>query len=423
MTISADDAKKDIAGFTARAIAAVPFMAQSAEQLRNRALTAAAKLLRDKLPEIIAANKRDVALATSSEVNAAFIDRLMLDKPRIESMAKGLESIADLPDPLHRVLEEWVRPNGLNISRVATPLGVLGVIYESRPNVTVDAAGLAIKSGNAVILRSGSSCIYTAIILADIMRAGLMAAGMPEDCVQLVGNTDRELVGAMLAAVGGIDVIIPRGGKSLIARVQQDARVPVFAHLEGICHVYIDADADIEKARNITLNAKTRRVGVCGAAETLLVDRAIAADILPLIAEDLTKAGCKIRGDSETCTIITAATEASADDWTAEYLDYIISIRIVEGIDDAMDHISRYGSAHTEAIITENLKTSEQFLKTVDSAIVMVNASTQFADGGEFGMGAEIGISTGRIHARGPVGANQLTSFKYMVRGSGQIRP
>ena len=423
MTMSAPDAATMMARWTSRARAVKPVMAVSGEAERNAALRAAAALISQERAQILSANARDVAAAADADMKAAFIDRLTLDDARIDTMARGLEDIADLPDPLGRVLDQWDRPNGLSISRVATPLGVLGVIYEARPNVTIDAAGLAVKSGNAVILRGGSSSLNTATVLAALMREGLAQHDLPEDCVQLVDNTDRALVGAMLAASGAIDVIIPRGGKSLVERVQNDARVPVFAHLEGICHVYIDAEADLAKARAITLNAKMRRVGICGAAETLLVDRAIASQMLPAIAGDLAAAGCQLRGDAESRALMPAASAASDDDWSTEYLDQILSVRIVDGVAGAMAHIERYSSAHTESIITENTATAETFLTGVDSAIVMVNASTQFADGGEFGMGAEIGISTGRMHARGPVGADQLTSFKYVVRGSGQVRP
>ncbi|MCE2516475.1 MAG: glutamate-5-semialdehyde dehydrogenase [Alphaproteobacteria bacterium] len=423
MTLSPSDAADLMASWTRRARAVKPVMAVSSETDRNNALMAAAMLIHQHHDEIINANTRDVKAAQAAEMKAAFIDRLTLDHDRIEAMAKGLEDIAALPDPLGRVLDQWDRPNGLDISRVATPLGVLGVIYEARPNVTIDAAGLAVKSGNAVILRGGSSSIHTATVLAGLMRDGLIQHGLPADCVQLVDNTDRALVGAMLAATGAIDVIIPRGGKSLVERVQNDARVPVFAHLEGICHVYIDADADLDKARAISLNAKMRRVGICGAAETLLVDRAVAAEMLPAIAEDLMAAGCALRGDADSRALIPSADAAEDGDWSTEYLDAIISVRLVDGVKGAMAHIERYSSAHTETIITENTATAETFLTGVDSAIVMVNASTQFADGGEFGMGAEIGISTGRMHARGPVGADQLTSFKYVVRGNGQVRP
>ena len=337
-------------------------------------------------------------------------------------MALGLETIATQPDPIGAELARWQRPNGLDITRQSTPLGVIGVIYESRPNVTVDAAGLGILAGNAVILRSGSDSQQSAALLGDIMTRGLKAAGLPHTAVQMVPTTDRAAVGAMLSAVGGIDVIIPRGGKSLVERVQNEARVPVFAHLEGVCHIYIDKYADLNKARTIVVNAKMRRTGICGAAETLLVHQDVAADMLPAIAADLQKAGCQLRGDRRAKAIVSDMQLANDGDWLTEYLDAILSVRIVDSIDMAIDHITSFGSGHTESIISESDEAGEDFLNRVDSAIVMRNASTQFADGGEFGMGAEIGIATGRLHARGPVGAAQLTSFKYVVRGDGQIR-
>lgn len=411
-----------MAAMTAKAKVTTQVMAQSSGDQRNHALKQGADLLRKNCAEILVQNEKDVANAHAEGQDPAFIDRLKLDADRVEAMANGLDDIAGLADPLGRELASWTRPNGLVISRVATPLGVLGVIYESRPNVTIDAAGLAVKSGNAVILRGGSASIHTASILADLMRQALGDAGLPEDVVQLVTNTDRGMVGAMLAATGGIDVIIPRGGKSLVERVQRDARVPVFAHLEGICHIYLDAAADLEKARAIIVNAKMRRVGICGAAETLLVSRQCAAEMLPVIADDLIAAGCTLHADAESSELIAASIPATEDDWSTEYLSPDLSVKLVDDVDAAMAHIRQYGSDHTESIITEDAKTAEKFLNGVDSAIVMHNASTQFADGGEFGMGAEIGIATGRMHARGPVGADQLTSFKYLVRGSGQTR-
>ena len=411
-----------IAMMTKNAKATTQVMAQSSGDQRNHALKQGVDLLRQHCAEILVQNEKDVANAHAEGQDAAFIDRLKLDAGRVDAMANGLVDIAGLTDPLGRELASWTRPNGLVISRVATPLGVLGVIYESRPNVTIDAAGLAIKSGNAVILRGGSASIHTATILADLMRQALEDAGLPEDVVQLVSNTDRGMVGAMLAATGGIDVIIPRGGKSLVKRVQRDARVPVFAHLEGICHIYLDHAADLEKARAIIVNAKMRRVGICGAAETLLVSRQCAAEMLPVIADDLIAAGCTLHADAESSDMIAASIPATEDDWSTEYLSPDLSVKLVDDVDAAMAHIRQYGSDHTESIITEDSKTAEKFLNGVDSAIVMHNASTQFADGGEFGMGAEIGIATGRMHARGPVGADQLTSFKYLVRGTGQTR-
>ena len=416
------DFNATIAVMTKNAKATTQVMAQSSGDQRNHALKQGADLLRQHCAEILVQNEKDVANAHAEGQDAAFIDRLKLDAGRVNAMANGLVDIAGLTDPLGRELASWTRPNGLVISRVATPLGVLGVIYESRPNVTIDAAGLAIKSGNAVILRGGSASIHTATILADLMRQALEDAGLPEDVVQLVSNTDRGMVGAMLAATGGIDVIIPRGGKSLVERVQRDARVPVFAHLEGICHIYLDHAADLEKARAIIVNAKMRRVGICGAAETLLVSRQCAAEMLPVIADDLIAAGCTLHADAESSDMIAASIPATEDDWSTEYLSPDLSVKLVDDVDAAMAHIRQYGSDHTESIITEDSKTAEKFLNGVDSAIVMHNASTQFADGGEFGMGAEIGIATGRMHARGPVGADQLTSFKYLVRGTGQTR-
>ena len=389
---------------------------------RQMALREAAQRIRAERSDLLAANKKDLAAAVKSGLSDAFIDRLTLTGSRIEDMAVGLETIATQPDPIGAELARWQRPNGLDITRQSTPLGVIGVIYESRPNVTIDAAGLCVLAGNAVILRGGSDSQHSAALLGDIMTRGLEAAGLPRTAVQMVPTTDRAAVGAMLGAVGGIDVIIPRGGKSLVERVQREARVPVFAHLEGICHIYIDKYANLDKARTIVVNAKMRRTGICGAAETLLVHQDVAADMLPAIAADLQKAGCLLRGDSAATSLVSDMQLANDDDWRTEYLDAILSVRIVDSIDMAIDHIAHYGSGHTESIITESDEAGEDFLTRVDSAIVMRNASTQFADGGEFGMGAEIGIATGRLHARGPVGAAQLTSFKYVVRGDGQIR-
>lgn len=397
-------------------------LATSSHVTRKAALGHAANLIRRHESDILACNQTDVARARDNGISAAFIDRLTLTPDRIEAMAKGLEDITTLADPVGRELARWTRPNGLDIARVSTPLGIIGVIYESRPNVTVDAGGLCLISGNAAILRGGSDSRETSGCLAGLMADGLEQAGLPRTAVQMVPTSDRAAVGAMLTASGEIDVIIPRGGKSLVERVQTEARVPVFAHLEGIVHIYIDRDADAQKAVDVVVNAKMRRTGICGAAETILVDKSVANMILPLIGTALTDAGCAIRGDEVCCSLIDSATPASDDDWSTEYLDSIISIGVVEGVEDAMSHIAKFSSDHTDCIITENEATAESFLKRVDSAIVMVNASTQFADGGEFGMGAEIGIATGRMHARGPVGADQLTSFKYIVRGDGQTR-
>jgi len=417
------DANAMIASLVHDARIAQQIVGISDHQQRCAALTAAARAIRAQTTAILDANAADVTAAEAGGMAAAFIDRLTLTTARIEDMAAGLEAMTGLADPLGAELARWTRPNGLDIARVSTPLGVIGIIYESRPNVTVDAAGLCIIAGNASILRGGSDSQHTATLLADIMAAALDEVGLPATAVQMVPTTDRAAVGAMLTAVGGIDVIIPRGGRSLVERVQNEARVPVFAHLEGICHVYVDRHADIDKARAIVLNSKMRRTGICGAAETLLIDRAIADDCLGLIAADLIAAGCQLRGDAAAMTHCATMTQAVEADWHTEYLDKIIAVRVVDDIEDAIAHIGRYGSSHTESIITESDSAAERFFAGVDSAIVIQNASTQFADGGEFGMGAEIGIATGRLHARGPVGAAQLTSFKYVVRGNGQIRP
>ena len=412
-----------ISELVATARAAQSVLAQSAHDMRCAALTAAAAQIRAHSDTILAHNRTDLERGAANGLTAAFIDRLTLNDSRIEAMAAGLETIATLDDPLGRELARWQRPNGLDIARVSTPLGVIGVIYESRPNVTVDAAGLCLIAGNAVILRGGSDSSATSAFLAELVGNGLEAAGLPRGGVQIVPTSDRGAVGAMLAANGEIDVIIPRGGKSLVARVQNEARVPVFAHLEGICHLFVDVAADPAKAVEIAVNAKMRRTSICGAAETILVDSSVASTMVPAIAGALIEAGCAVRGDQQVCRLVTAATPAREEDWSTEYLDSIISMKVVDGADDAIAHIARYSSNHTDCIITEDDATATSFLNRVDSAIVMVNASTQFADGGEFGMGAEIGIATGRMHARGPVGAAQLTSFKYIVRGNGQIRP
>ena len=416
-------AAQTMQAMTSRARAAQSELANASHDQRNQALSAAADLLRQQRAAILQANSRDLEAGKKAGLSDAFIDRLALDDARIEAMAKGLEDIISLPDPLGRELARWTVPSGLDIARVATSLGVIGIIYESRPNVTVDAAGLCIKSGNAAILRGGSDSFHSSSLLARLMADGLAAAGLSPDSVQIVDNPDRALVGAMLAAAGQIDVIIPRGGKSLVGRVQEEARVPVFAHLEGICHLYVAAGADQQEAAKIAVNAKMRRTGICGAAETLLIDQSIAAEMLPGIAAELLAAGCELRGDAAACQLVPQMGEAVEEDWSAEYLAPILSVRLVSGIEQAIDHIRRYGSGHTESILTRDSALIARFLSEVDSAIVMANASTQFADGGEFGMGAEIGIATGRLHARGPVGAEQLTSFKYVVRGNGQTRP
>jgi glutamate-5-semialdehyde dehydrogenase len=396
----------------------------AAAEQKNRALCASAAAIRARRAEIIEANGRDTAAAKATGATTAFLDRLALDDSRIESTASGLEAIAALPDPVGRLLARFERPNGLVIERVATPLGVVGVIYESRPAVTADAGALCLKAGNAAILRGGSESFFSTRAIHTCLVAGLTEAGLPADAIGLVPVADRAAVGEMLRGLdGNIDVIVPRGGKSLVARVQAEARVPIFAHLEGIVHVFVDQDADLEKAKTLLFNSKLRRTGICGAAETLLVDRSCAGTHLAPLVKMLLDAGCAVRGDESTLTADPRVTRASEADWSTEYLDAIISVRIVEGLDEAIAHIEAFGSRHTDCIVTENHERAERFLREVDSAIVIHNASTQFADGGEFGFGAEIGIATGRMHARGPVGLEQLTSFKYRVHGNGQIRP
>jgi glutamate-5-semialdehyde dehydrogenase len=399
-------------------------LALSSEEQRNKALLAAASAIRKRRGEILAANAVDMSEGEERGLTKAMLDRLLLDADRVEAMASGIEAVAGLGDPLGRVLAEWERPNGLRIQRVSVPLGVIGIIYESRPNVTADAAALCLKSGNAAILRGGSESFHSSQAIYQVLREGLVSAGVDADAVQMVPTTDREAVGYLLSSMGAwVDVVVPRGGKSLIKRVQDEARVPVIGHLEGICHVYLHEGADADMARDVVLNAKMRRTGICGAAETVLVDRAAAEQLLPNVTRALLDAGCEIRGDDEVRQIVAEAVAATDEDWSTEYLDAIISVRIVDGLDQAIEHIACYGSGHTESIITNDDDAAQQFLSQVDSAIVLQNASTQFADGGEFGMGAEIGIATGKVHARGPVGADQLTSYKYVVRGSGQTRP
>ena len=407
-----------------RARAAARVLGNASTEQKNQALLAAADVLRQRASDILAANALDRADAEVKGVKGSFLDRLKLDAARLDAIAQAVADIAALNDPVGRVLAEWTQPNGLRFERVATPLGVIGVIFESRPNVTADAAALCLKSGNAALLRSGSESFRTSSLIADAMRAGLRAAGLPEDAIQLVPTRERDAVGLMLSGLeGAIDVIVPRGGKSLVARVQNEARVPVFAHLEGICHVYIHAKADLAMAVSIVLNAKLRRTGVCSSAETLLIDKAVAKTHLQPLLDALIDKGCAIRGDATVQAADPRVTLATEEDWRTEYLDAILAVKIVDGLDAAIDHIETYGSHHTEAIITEDNGAAEAFLTRVDSAIVLHNASTQFADGGEFGFGAEIGIATGRMHARGPVGVDQLTSFKYRVHGSGQTRP
>lgn len=404
--------------------AALPGLSGAGETRRDAALRACAAAIRDAAEAILAANQADLQRAHDKKIGNAMLDRLTLDPARIEAMAAGLEAIVELPDPLGRVLAGWQRPNGLRIERVSVPLGVIGMIFESRPNVTADAAGLCIKSGNAVILRGGSESFRSSSAIYDCIKTGLESAGLPTATVQMVPTTDRAAVGYLLSSMREyIDVLVPRGGKRLIARVQEDARVPVIGHLEGICHVYLHASADTEMAREIVINSKMRRTGVCGAAETLLVDRRAAARVLPPVVAALVNSGCEVRGDVATQSLVSEVTPATDADWNTEYLDAVISVRVVDDLEQAMEHIRAYGSGHTECIVAEDSVAAERFLCELDSAILLHNASTQFADGGEFGMGAEIGIATGKVHARGPVGAEQLTSYKYIVRGAGQVRP
>jgi glutamate-5-semialdehyde dehydrogenase len=407
-----------------RARGAARTLALSPTTQRDSALDAMAKSVRASETGILAANAEDVAEAKASGATTAFIDRLALDGKRVAAMADGIEVVRKLADPVGAVMESWTRPNGMTIERVRVPLGVVGVIYESRPNVTADAAVLCLKAGNAVILRGGSESFRSARAIHAALVEGLRVAGLLEEAIQLVPTRDRAAVGLMLAGLDGdIDVIVPRGGKGLVGRVQAEARVPVFAHLEGVCHVYVDKAADLGMAKEIVLNAKLRRTGVCGAAETLLVDRAAAPAMLKPLVAMLIDAGCEVRGDTHVQQADSRAKAATEEDWPAEYLDAIIAAKVVDGVDGAIAHIERYGSHHTDAIVTADRKAADRFLREVDSAIVLHNASTQFADGGEFGFGAEIGIATGRMHARGPVGVEQLTTFKYRIRGTGQIRP
>jgi glutamate-5-semialdehyde dehydrogenase len=409
-------------GHAARAAARA--MREASTDTKNKALLAAAKALRARTKEILAANAEDLAKAKANGLNVSMLDRLALDEKRIEAMAKGVEDVAALPDPVGRELSRWTRPNGLDISRIATPIGVIGIIYESRPNVTADAGALALKAGNVSILRGGSESAHSSAAIHAALLEGLREAGLPEAAIQRVPTTDRAAVGLMLEGLDNtIDLIIPRGGKSLTGRVMSEARVPVLAHLEGLCHVYVHENADLAKARAIALNSKMRRTSICGAAETLLIDKNVLKSHGLPILEDLAKAGCEIRADDAVRAIFPAAKSATEEDWRTEYLDAIIAVKTVDGVEDAIRHIETYGSQHTDSILTEDKQVAEHFLSALDSAIVLWNASTQFADGAEFGMGAEIGIGTGKMHARGPVGVEQLTTFKYIVRGSGQTRP
>jgi glutamate-5-semialdehyde dehydrogenase len=408
-------------GVAAKAAARVLATASTAQ--KDAALKAAATAIRNSEQTILAANSQDMAAGRAKGLTSALLDRLMLDGARIAAIAQGLEEIAALADPVGGVIEQWTRPNGLKFERVRTPLGVIGVIYESRPNVTADAGGLCLKAGNACILRGGSESFQSSRAIHACLAEGLKAAGLPEAAIQLVPTTDRAMVGAMLTAANWLDVIVPRGGKSLVARVQSESRVPVFAHLEGNCHVYVEASAPLDMAMDIVLNAKLRRTGVCGAAETLLVERAAVKTHLAPLVTMLLDAGCEVRGDADTRKVDARVKLATEADWATEYLDAIIAVRVVDNLDAAIEHIATHGSSHTEAILTENADHAARFMNRLDSAILLHNASTQFADGGEFGFGAEIGIATGKMHARGPVGVEQLTTFKYRVHGTGQTRP
>ena len=418
-----EDIAQVMAQIGAAAKAAARELALAPTEAKNKALNEAAQSLRRRSNEILSENAKDMAAGAEKGLSAAMLDRLELNDERLEGMATGLDEIAKLDDPVGTLLEERDRPNGLKIQRVRVPLGVIGVIYESRPNVTADAGSLCLKAGNAAILRGGSESFHSSRAIMDSLSDGLKGAGLPEASIQLVPTTDRAAVGEMLRMTDTIDVIVPRGGKSLVERVTAESKVPLFKHLEGICHSYVNADADPEMARKIVFNAKMRRTGICGTTETLLIDRAAVEGMLPPIVDDLTEAGCEVRGDSDAQAADSRIIPANEEDWDTEYLDSIISVRVVDGVEDAIEHIAEHGSQHTDCIITANKEAADTFVQKVDSAIVLVNASTQFADGGEFGMGAEIGISTGKLHARGPVGVEQLTSSKYVVLGDGQTRP
>lgn len=415
------DADAVIADLGARARAAAKILAVSPTPKKAAGLNAAAKQLRTHAAEILAANAKDMEAGQKNGLTSAMLDRLKLDEARLEGIAAAVEAVAQLPDPVGAVMDESERPNGLKLSRVRVPVGVIGIIYESRPNVTADAAVLGVMSGNAVILRGGSEAVHSNRAIQAALSAGIAEAGLPADAVQLIPDQDRALVGALLRAQGTVDMIIPRGGKNLVARVQEEARVPVLAHLDGICHSYIDAEADVEKAVALVVNAKMRRTGICGATETILIDQDFPAK--KQVIDAMITAGCEVRGDDAVLEISPHATAADDNDWDSEYLDAIIAIAVVDGLDGALAHIDRHSSRHTDCIITENAENAARFLAEVDSAIVMHNASTQFADGGEFGLGAEIGIATGRLHARGPVALEGLTTYKWLVRGSGQLRP
>ncbi len=421
---SASDTKAALLAMGKAAGRAARQLALASSETKNKALGHMAQAIRADAALIARENAADLEAARTKDLKSSSVDRLTLTPERIEAMARGLDEIAALPDPVGHVTESWTRPNGLRIARVRVPIGVIGIIYESRPNVTADAGALAMKSGNAAILRGGSDSYRSSAAIVTALQRGLAEAGLPKEAIQMVPTMDRDAVGLLLSGLDGtVDLIVPRGGKNLVARVQQEARVPVFSHLEGICHVYVDKAAELDMAKQIVRNAKMRRTGICGAAETILVDRAVAATHLKPLIATLADAGCEVRGCAETQAADPRVTKASEEDWSTEYLDAIVSMKVVAGLDAAMDHIARYGSQHTDAIITADEAAARRFLTEVDSAITLHNASTQFADGGEFGFGAEIGIATGRLHARGPVGLEQLTTFKYQVSGTGQIRP
>ena len=423
-TKSPSGLEADMLAMGARAREAAAHLREASPETKNKALIAAADAIRAAAPAIMEANEKDMQAASARGLAPSLLDRLKLDAKRIEATAKGVAEVSALADPVGRELARWKRPNGLDIARISTPIGVIGIIYESRPNVTADAGALCLKSGNVAILRGGSESLHSSRAIHAALEDGLAAAGLPKHAIQLVPTSDRAAVGFMLSGLNGaIDMIVPRGGKGLVARVQEEARVPVLAHLEGICHTYVHEKADLAMARAIVLNAKMRRTGICGATETLLIDRSVLSTHLQPILGDLVKAGCEIRGDVEIRAAFPAAKSASEEDWRTEYLDAIIAVRAVSSVEEAINHIATYGSQHTESIVTEDRAAAERFMTALDSAIVMHNASTQFADGGEFGMGAEIGIGTGKMHARGPVGVEQLTTFKYVVRGTGQTRP
>ncbi|GAD59601.1 gamma-glutamyl phosphate reductase [Brevundimonas abyssalis TAR-001] len=422
--VDAADLEQDMLAMGRRARAAARQLALASPEARTRAISGMAKALRARAADVLKANAADQDAAREKGMDSAMLDRLGLDEARLEGVARALDSIAAIPDPVGAETARWTPENGLDIARVRTPIGVLAIIYESRPNVTADAAALAVRAGNAVILRGGSECLRSNLAIHGALIEGLTAAGLPADAVQMVTTRDRAAVGHILSGLdGSIDLLIPRGGRSLVERVKSDARVAVLGHLEGVNHVYVHESADPDTARAVAVNAKMRRVSVCGAAETLVIDRSVAADLLPKIAADLADKGCELRGDAAAQALVPAASAATDEDWATEYLKAIIAVKVVDGIDEAIAHIDAYGSGHTECIVASDDKAVERFLAQVDAGIVLANASTQFADGGEFGFGGEIGISTDRLHARGPVGAEQLTSFKYVIRGKGQIRP